>query len=512
MIPASSLPRSGATVRESIAITAGLLVIIAVQLVASDSSYLLRKYFWTDELCTYTLLSDANVGHAVRALRGSVDINPPGLHILLFGFTRLVHSTSEVALRSFALLAMVMALTGIYVVVREFVGKLAAMTAVLAVWSHPLILDHAFEVRYYGPWLAAAVWFCWLLGRVRTQPRNVFGAVGLAIASFFLCTIHYLGVVTLMIVVAAEWLWHRDRPLPAPWGLAAIAVGPLATVAAVLLLLPYQRAATTVSTWIPNPSVAGVVDFGMTLFLPLHLGAVVMIAWFSTLTANGVEPHKEGVIRQPVPFAPIGLTSLALLVPALVAFSYLVQSVLISRYGLPAIAALAPAVAFAAAQVSKPWKLVLIAFLIASSAFQLRQRSVRALVSDGERQQLIQDIRERTGQAPVIFEAPHQLNVVWHYAPDLRDRVFLLDFEKGQLGDQVSTFRIWSRDLAKQFVKFYDGPALLPWTDVQREPSIYIVPHPQAYTEEPAADARYAQFRMTPVHGQLQQLSRSDAR
>jgi hypothetical protein len=495
--------------REGAIVAVSLVGLIALQLAATDSSYLLQKYFWTDEFCTYTLITDPDFGHAFHALRGAVDINPPGLHILLLAFTKLVGSTSEVALRSCALFTMVVALLGIYAALREGFGVLEATAATLTVWAHPLILDHAFEIRYYGPWLAAAVWFCVLSSRARSRGLSWAGTIALAVTAFFLCTIHYFGIVTLLIIVGAQWVWRRDGRFSLA-ARAAIAVGPLATAAAVVFLLPYQRVVTTVSTWIPAPSVARIVDFGMTVFLPLHLGAIVMVMWCSHLSdARGHERKEEA--SSSTNLALIGLTSLALLVPALVGFSYLIQSVLIGRYGLPAVAALAPAVAFAIVKVSKPWQVVLIAFLVASSAFELRQRAISAQAADASRQELIEDIRQRTGDAPVIFEAPHQLNVVWHYAKDLRGRLFLLDFEKGELGDDVSVFRIWSRDLAKQFVKFYDGPPLLGWSTVQRNRSIYIVPHPEAYKDEPAPDARYARYTMTPIHGQLHQLLRVDA-
>ena len=496
------------TRREGLLVTISLSALIWVQLAATDSFYLLRKYLWLDELCTYELITDRDLGHAFRALQGAIDINPPGLHILLLAYTKLVGSTSEMALRSFALVAMVVALVGIYAVLREAFGVLVAVCATLAVWSHPLILDHAFEVRYYGPWLAAAVWFSLLFGRAATQRLGPARLVCLAAASFFLCTIHYFGIVTLAIIVAAQWLWLNRRSI-SKWATAAVLVGPIASVASVVLLLPGQRSATTIATWIPTPSMAEIVDFGTTIFLPMHLAAFVIVAWVSQLTTGDRIPMKPSDDAAAVPPAVVGMTSLALLFPVLVAFSYSLQSVMVSRYGLTAIATLAPASAFAIRRMSKRWVVLLIAFLIASSTFELRQRAVRALAADRERDQLIQDIRN--APARVIFEAPHQLHIVWHYAPDLRNRVFLLDFEKEQLGGNVSPFRIWTRDLARQFLKFYDGPHLIPWEEVRQDAVVYLVPHADVYIDTPSDDDRYPRFSMRPVHGQLHQLVRANA-
>jgi hypothetical protein len=488
-----------------------MAALIVAQLAATDSFYLLHKYFWTDELCTYALITDPDLGHAFRAMQGAVDINPPGLHILLLGYMKLVNSTSEVALRSFALVSMVVTLVGIYAVVRELYGALPAAAATLIVWSHPLILDHAFEMRYYGPWLASAVWFCFLLGRARARTLGRVGTVALGVTAFFMCTVHYFGIVTLGLIVAGEWLWQRRQPMYARAHMAAIAVGPLATALAVVFLLPHQRAVTTVPTWVPDPNLADIADFGMTVFLPLHLGALILVGWLSRLTTR--EPASDApAAATPVSSAAIGLTSLAAYAPALIAFSFLVQSVLVSRYGIPAILALAPAAAYAVARMTKGWAIVLIAFLISASAFELRQRSMHAREQDAERTDLIEAIRRHAGDGPVVFEAPHQLNVVWHYARDLRGRVFLLDFEKGQLGDNVSPFRIWSLDLARQIVMFYDAPPLLSWNDVQARQSVFIVPYGEAYKAEPDPRDRYSRFVMTPVQGQLHQLVRTDGR
>ena len=292
--------------------------------------------------------------------------------------------------------------------------------------------------------------------------------------------------------------------------MAAIAVGPLATMAAVIWLLPTQRAATSVRTWVPDPSWATIADFVSTIFLPVHVFALLAVCWlwasFKTRGARG-----QGSNHGDAPSV-VGLASLALLVPALVVFSLVVQPVLISRYGLVAIAALGPIVASALAGIPARAVVMAAGLLIAASSYQLHQRAVRAEAMDADRRQLIADIRERTSGERVAFEAPHQLNVVWHYAPDLRHRVFLLDFEKGELGDNVSTFRIWSRDLAREYRKYYDGPPLLPWREVQQARVMFVIPHHQAYKTEPAADRRYPAFVMKPVKGQVQQLVKADAR
>ena len=205
----------------------------------------------------------------------------------------------------------------------------------------------------------------------------------------------------------------------------------------------------------------------------------------------------------------IGLTSLVLWLPVLIAFSYLVQSVLVSRYAITAVAGIAPAVAFIVSRMKRGWIILLIGFFAVVSAYELHHGTVRARQNDARTGELIQSIREHTGNSLVVFEAPNELYVVWHYAKDLRDRLFLLDFETEQFANNVSRSRIFARDLARQFAKFYPSAALLPWEQLQHTETVYIVPNDRAYVREPLPQERYPGFIMSPIRGRLHQLTRT---
>ena len=271
------------TPREGILVTVGLLGLIGLQMAVTDSFYLLQKNFWLDELGTYAIVTDGDFGHAIRALRGAVEANPPALNLMLFTYTTLTNSTSEVAFRSFALFSMILALVGVYTVLRQVYNVLVALAATLAIWSHPLILLYAFDARYYGPWFALAIWFCYFLGRARALALRTWGTIALAVCSLLLCTIHYFGVLSLVIIVGCEWLWQRGRPMYSRNSMAAIAVGPIALVAFAVIFLPHQKATMTVPTWVAAPTVTSVSDLTMFLFLQGHLAAVVLLGWFSRL-------------------------------------------------------------------------------------------------------------------------------------------------------------------------------------------------------------------------------------
>src|SRR5262249_2170405 len=144
-----------------------LLTGISGQIILSNCTYLLQRHFWLDEIYTQTLVSDPDLGHAMAALAGGVETHPPTLYALLRLYTALLGGASEVTLRTFALLSVIGALLGLYVGLRTVYGSLVALTPVLAIWGHGLVVHHAFEARFYGPLLAGAVWFAYFLNRAR---------------------------------------------------------------------------------------------------------------------------------------------------------------------------------------------------------------------------------------------------------------------------------------------------------------------------------------------------------
>jgi hypothetical protein len=503
------MPEHRLSIREGLVVAAGLLALVTLQLVAADAAYLLHKNFWLDELHTLAVAADESQIHAMRAHRSAIEGSPPTLGLILSGYTALANSTSELTFRSLFLATMIFALVGVYAGLRLAYGRLVALAATLAIWCHPLVQHHAFEVRFYGPLFAAAIWFCYLLERARTPRVGRWNTLALAISSLFLCTIHYFGILALLVVVSATWIWHYGRPGYTRGAMAGVALGPLVLVILALLFLPPQRAALSVSSWVEDPSPAAIANLGLSLFLPLHLGAVVITAWFSGLwkvdRRSTIPPDED---RDPS--ALVGMTSLVLLFPVLVAFSYVVQPALVSRYVIAAVAGIAPAVAFSVARMRRPWVLLLIGFFVVASGYELQRRGQQARAEDAQTRELIEAIRTRTGDDPVLFETPHKLYVVWHYAADLRHRVFLLDFDRDEFDHDVSRLRIFTRDLARQFRKFYPAAGLMHWDHVQQARTVYLVPDDEAWADAPPAPReRYRGFEMLPLSGSLHQLVRA---
>lgn len=501
--PAGARAATGA---EAIHVLLFLGLLLAAQLAASWSFYLFARNFWVDELYTYTNVADPDVLHALRALAGGAENSPPTYHLFLRAFTLLTGGANEVTLRSFALLSVLVALLGVYVLVRRVYPALVAFTATLAVWSHPLILRHAFEARFYGPWLAALVWFCYFLSRSRDPEKSYVRNVMLAFSAMLVCTMHYFGIITFGLVMCGELLCRRSaNAFPRP-RLALASLGPVALLACVPLLLSQRAAYQTIPTWVSDPTLADVYYFCSSLLLPTHLAAVLMSAWLSELWRRIYGRTETLVDPPPDTTALAGLTSLVLLSLLLVAFSYTVQSVLIDRYALPAVAALAPAAAFVVSRMSRFWMMILCTFLFLNGAYDLRVLYTRAWAHDQSSAELMTAIREHTAQEPVLFESPHELYVVCRYAPDLAKRCFALDFEEGQLG-QVDTLRLFLRDTCRNYGRFYPQPALRSWDMTRTSPRVYLVPQGSLHQRGfPDAEERYPGFTARPVAKGLYEL------
>jgi hypothetical protein len=443
------------------AVVVGLLLLagIALQVGLSGSTYLLQRHFWLDEIYTHTLVSDPDLGHALKALSGGVETHPPTLYALLRVFTTLSGGCNEIALRSFALLSVIGALLGLYVVLRTAYAPLVALTPVLAIWGHGLVVHHAFEARFYGPMLAGAIWFAYFLNRSRAPGARRPILVLLAVSSLFLCTIHYFGIISFGLVAAFELLFHRpvDRTPKAAW--LAASLGPLA-LAACLPLLVSQRAAFTVPTWVRSPTLSTIAELGTWILLPASFAAVLLAAWLSTLLQKLVPPKGHPPATGEEVTAMAGLTGLVFMPAFLILFSFAVQPVWVERYALSAVAGLAPAVAFLVARIVRVGVLGLIVFFLVVSTQQLRNQTVEAREQDQRTDALIATLRQPDGGGPIICEHLSAQYVLHHYAPDLAP--FFVDHEPGQTDCRQNEY-FFSRDLCRNYQAHYTVPKTIPW-------------------------------------------------
>lgn len=447
----------------------GLVLVIVVQLSLTETWWLFGRYFWLDEIYTNTLVTDDNLGHAMHALQSGVETHPPALYLLLRGYRVFVHTGDEVALRSFALLAVVLALVGIYACLRECLPLWASVAAMLACWCHPLILSQAFNGRFYGAWLAAIVWCAYFLVRQRDSRRPVLTGVAVAACAVLVCTIHYFGILSLVLVAAAEWLARRRERISRVGILWAVA-GPMA-LAACLPLLQGQRQALTETTWMAPITLKGAVGLARSFVDGFPIGWIAVAAWLSMLFTRRFRRSGDSTLS-----TLWGLTSLLALPLVVVALSCVWQPVYDTRYCFPAVAGLAGVAAFIAAYCSHGWAIALCGWLALIGGLNLQQEAqqTKALWVDVP-QRLIAELREQPQELPIVFELPWQLYVVDRYAPDLRSRCVLLDYETGEIGNRLPG-EVFARDLARRYSAFYPKPPTKSWKEIRHWPRFLLVP------------------------------------
>jgi hypothetical protein len=342
-----------------------------------------------------------------------------------------------------------------------------SFVAVLAVWCHPLTVLYAFEARAYGAWFAVAAWLCYLLARSRRERDRLLTNVLLAFLAALVCMIHYFGVLTLALILAAELIARRRAGVTAMNGLLAAALGPLVLLAWAPMVL-HQRGAATVATWVPSPTGGTVWAFFNEVCLDPYLAGVVLLAWLAEpLGLARREGGRCGGLDLQA-----SLTGLLLLPLVLVLFS-LFQPALVSRYALPAVAGLGALTAWLLRQAPRTMLIIAGSFLVLAGTREAGVLVRFKQAESHEANQLISALRAAPPQELILFESPARLYVVCRYAPDLAGRCALIDFEEGEIGN-VSTSRLFVRDLARRYAEFYGGPHLLTWAAIQRLPHAYL--------------------------------------
>jgi hypothetical protein len=464
------------TARELLILAAGIAFTLYIQLVWLDAVYLIHRHFWLDELFTFRIVSDPDFMHALRGVQSGADGAPPVLHLMLRAFTYVTGGASEAPFRLFSLAAVMGGLAGLYIGLRQDFGIVPSVAALLAVWAHPLITNIAFDARFYGPWLALVVWFAYFFRQALRDQGNSLTYPLLGVTAVLLCTIHYFGIITLALVACTEWIVSRPKWVVTRRALYATAFGPLALLVCVVLFLIGQRSALTAPTWIELAAPGDLLEFVKSVLFPNHLGAVLIAAAAWAALAGRFASGKAPDVLEAAPNPAWGIFGVLLLVPALIVVSYVIQPAADERYAVPAIAALAPATAFAIARMHWSWGVGLCAFLVLVSGSHLRAEARRSAMIDEDTDGLIQLLRTKTADndVPIIFESNHETFVIARYAPELATRSFYLDYEPDQLRVNKA-IRLHDRDMARIYARVYGQPRLINWEAVRALPRVLLV-------------------------------------
>jgi uncharacterized membrane protein len=244
-IPAMSLAEAAAALL-------GLTLLAAAQLIAARCTDLLSHPLWLDEVITARLVNDPSFTHMFKALASGVDTQPPVFYLLVWPIARVAGSLDNVALRAISLGSVLLGMVGAYAICRRYFGRTASAIAMLALWAHPMVIDQAFQARFYGPWLALTIWFCYL--QLGADGETRAHRVARWIIAILAATMHYFGAISVGLIMLTDLLVHRrfKRIIP---GIAALAAILLCAV-----LVFQQRRGLSVPTWIEPLSASQIKD------------------------------------------------------------------------------------------------------------------------------------------------------------------------------------------------------------------------------------------------------------
>jgi hypothetical protein len=212
-------------------------------LLAAGGGILWTRPLWFDEICCTLFVAEgaSSPFEIVQRVARGEDYAPPLLHLMTWGAGKLAGGLTPIVLRSTSLLCVGGAIVLLYLALRRRFDRAPGVAGVLAVATHSLVIAHAFEARFYGPWLLFASAYAWTLGLDSASERSRRREAAQAIASVALVTIHWFGVLALGVMASAAVLsrgsrWRNGLRLVAP-----SAMGLVALAACIPLVCSFSR-------------------------------------------------------------------------------------------------------------------------------------------------------------------------------------------------------------------------------------------------------------------------------
>jgi hypothetical protein len=369
-----------------------------------DASTLWTKRFWLDEQCCtlYAVYDAASFFDLFGTVKRS-EVGPPLLHMIVWTVGKVTGSLSPTVVRSIMLVTIVAALLLLWIVLRRRFAVTSTAAAVTAVAGHGLVLQHAFDGRFYGPWLFFAVGYVWALGVEADKPRSARRDAAVALFSLFLCTIHWFGVISLGLMAAGAVVAHGRRWKQGVRLVAPGVVGLVALAALIPMMLFQLRTGGEDILWVPPLNMAQVKVFTQAFVVRLPIVIALVLLLVAALRPHHQRPAVMSVLRDP-PMAAMLATGLMTL--ALIVISAVLNSVMVPRYAISSVLLAAPIVALAA-ETLKPYLRVL---LTAVFVLLLVRRMEREIVNARFFAQTTDLYAELVAQlkpqnAPIVFQS-----------------------------------------------------------------------------------------------------------
>ncbi|MFN8580511.1 MAG: glycosyltransferase family 39 protein [Gemmatimonadaceae bacterium] len=266
-------PAEPASRREVVTVTAAMLAAYAIMGFAVRGGALFFRPLWLDEWHTLFIARLESLNAVIHALARGADFNPPLLFVVQWLFAQAMGDASAWQLRLVAMLSIWGTLATLFVLLRGSFRLVPALVGVIAVGMNVNVIVHAFEGRFYGPWMLLTVVFIALVTRAVEAPRSLSRQIAACISAALLCLIHYFGIITLgLILIAVVSVWRPLRGAIAGVLPSALSAG--LTCLALLPLFLGQRSALSVATWVPPAS------FFLVAYFLIPAVLILSAAWF----------------------------------------------------------------------------------------------------------------------------------------------------------------------------------------------------------------------------------------
>ena len=467
--------------REKVIAAVGLAVGVAI-LPLIGGAVLWTRPLWFDELCcvAYVVTDAGSAAEVVRRVANSWDYAPPLLHLLVWPFARLAGGeVTPALLHTISVGTVALALLLTYATLRRRFTPLPSVGGTLAVAGHALVIAHAFEGRFYGPWLLFAVGVAWSFGLRARRARDV----ATALFSILLCAIHWFGVFSLALLVLGALtlvpasLRERFR-LVAPTAagvLVLAALGPMALA---------QRADATPYLWLPPLSGAQLLEMARLFWLSAVPIAAVILLLGDAVRRRGVRDEVRDAVSAPDtgPMLFLGLMPLVLAV-----VSMLLQPAMLGRYGIAAVAAWAPLVAIALTLAGSVVRVAGVAGLAMIMLINgARARSERGEFADRVARDAAAFEESKSRGLPIVFWGLHSIypvagpqrspSTLARYL-DLPDSTFTALFPADAM-EPVRRKYLLDRDQARGHARTYGFPRLAPQAELDTTRAFLLLVEP----------------------------------
>jgi hypothetical protein len=372
-----------------------------------DDARAMRRVYWMDEICCtlYPLRDASNLIELFQYVK-RYDVAPPLLHFMTWPLTQ-IFGLEPPVLRIIPVASAFVAFVFLYALLRRRFGRAASAAAVLGVSSHTLILHHAFDARFYAPYLMFGVLFAWMIGVDAGRPSRRRD-VGLAVLAICLCTLHWFGVTALFMLCGGALLAHGRRWREGLRLVAPAAAGPFVLAFLLPMMVAQLSQGDDALYWVPRPSVRQTVQFAQLFYIRIPVAVAILLLVIDRLVSSArrhAGPRTSA--RQQLSDPAVAALFATLFMPFVLAvITVVLEPVMVPRYAILAAAGAAPLIAWSFETIGRTGR-VLIMGIYALVTFGFADRELLwAYWFDGtfkEYQKQFAMVRAEHPDVPIVF-------------------------------------------------------------------------------------------------------------